>query len=65
MAKDDGSISKTLYPGEKYSFDFWRSNVKYPDRANLKLVFTDRLIYKILKEQSYTGNEYKEYLTSN
>lgn len=65
MAKDDGRISKTLYPGEKYSFDFWSSNVKYPDRANLKLVFPDRLIYKILKEQSYSGNEYNEYLKSS
>ena len=64
MAKDDGSITKELYPNEKYSFDFWSSNVKYPDSAKLRLVFPDKLIYKIIKEQPYSGNEYKEYLES-
>lgn len=62
MAEDNGSISKTLYPGEKYSFSFWSSNAKNPDKANLTLVFPDRLVYKIIKKQTYTGKEYDEYI---
>ena len=62
MAEDDGSISKTLYPGEKYNFSFWSSNAKNPSKANLRLVFPDRLVYKIIKEQRYTGKEYYEYI---
>ena len=62
MAEDNGSISKKLYPGEKYNFSFWSSNAKNPDKANLRLVFPDRLVYKIIKEQTYTGNEYDEYI---
>ena len=64
MAKDDGNISKKLYPGEKYNFTFWRSNAKNPDRANLRLVFPDWLVYKIIREKGYTGNEYQEYIQS-
>ena len=64
MAQDDGNISKKLYPNEKYNFTFWSSNAKYPSTANLRLVFPDRLIYKIIKEQSYTGNEFNEYVNS-
>lgn len=62
MAEDDGSISKTLYPGEKYNFSFWSSNAKNPSKANLRLVFPDRLVYKIIKEQRYTSKEYDEYI---
>lgn len=62
MAEDNGSISKTLYPGEKYNFTFWSSNAKHPDKANLKLVFPDKLIYKIIKGKTYTGNEYNKYM---
>lgn len=62
MAEDDGSISKTLYPGEKYNFSFWSSNAKNPSKANLRLIFPDRLVYKIIKEQRYTGKEYDEYI---
>lgn len=65
MAKDDGSISKKLYPGEKYSFDFWSSNAKYPDRANLKLIFPDKLVYTIIKEQAYTGKEFEEFMNTS
>lgn len=64
MAKDDGNISKKLYSGEKYNFTFWSSNAKNPDRANLRLVFPDRLVYKIIREKGYTGNEYQEYIQS-
>ena len=61
MAEDNGSISKTLYPGEKYNFTFWSSNAKYPHTANLRLEFSDNMILKIIKEQTYTGNEYLDY----
>lgn len=61
MAEDNGSISKTLYPGEKYNFTFWSSNAKYPHTANLRLEFSDNMILKIIKEQSYTGKEFSEY----
>lgn len=64
MANDDGSISKTLYPGEKYNFTFWSSNAKYPDKANLRLVFPDKLIYEIIMDKTVTGNEYKEFMES-
>lgn len=64
MANDDGSISKTLYPGEKYNFTFWSSNAKYPDKANLRLVFPDKLVYKIIMDKTYTGQEYMEYIDS-
>lgn len=62
MAEDNGSISKTLYPGEKYNFTFWSSNAKYPHTANLRLEFSDNMILKIIKEQNYTGKEFKDYL---
>jgi hypothetical protein len=62
MAEDDGSISKTLYPGEKYNFTFWSSNAKYPHTANLRLEFSDNMIIKIIKGQDYTGKEFSEYL---
>ncbi len=62
MAEDNGSISKTLYPGEIYNFTFWSSNAKYPDKASLKLVFPDKLVDKIIKRKGYTGKEYQDYL---
>jgi hypothetical protein len=62
MAEDDGSINKTLYPGEKYNFTFWSSNAKYPHTANLRLEFSDNMIIKIIKGQDYTGKEFSEYL---
>ena len=64
MADDDGSISKTLLPGEKYNFTFWSSNAKYPHTASLRLDFSDNMILKIIKEQTYTGKEYQEYMKS-
>ena len=57
MAEDNGSISKTLYPGEKYNFTFWSSNAKYPNTASLRLDFSDNMVLKIIKEQTYTGKE--------
>ena len=60
MAEDNGSISKTLYPGEKYNFTFWSSNAKYPHTANLRLEFSDNMVLKIIKEQTYTGNEFQD-----
>jgi hypothetical protein len=62
MAEDDGSINKTLYPGEKYNFTFWSSNAKYPHTANLRLEFSDNMIIKIIKGQNYTGKEFSEYM---
>ncbi len=62
MAEDDGSINKTLYPGEKYNFTFWSSNAKYPHTANLRLEFSDNMIIKIIKSHDYTGKEFSEYL---
>jgi hypothetical protein len=62
MAEDNGSISKTLYPGEKYNFTFWSSNAKYPNTASLRLDFSDNMVLKIIKEQTYTGKEFQEYL---
>ena len=56
------SISKTLLPGEKYNFTFWSSNAKYPYTASLRLDFSDNMILKIIKEQTYTGKEYQEYM---
>ena len=62
MAEDDGSISKTLYPGEKYNFTFWSSNAKYPNTASLRLQFSDNTIFEIMKSKHYTGKEYNEYV---
>ncbi len=62
MAEDDGRISKTLNPEEKYNFTFWSSNVKYPTTANLRLSFPDKLVYDLLKEKSYSGKEYQDYI---
>ena len=61
MEEDNGSISKTLYPGEKYNFTFWSSNAKYPHTANLRLEFSDNMVLKIITEQTYTGNEFQDY----
>ena len=62
MAEDDGSISKTLNPEEKYNFTFWSSNAKYPSRARLTLEFSDRVVYNLLMTKYYTGTEYQEYI---
>ena len=62
MAEDDGSISKTLNPEEKYNFTFWSSNAKYPSRARLTLEFSDRVVYDLIKSKYYTGTEYQEYI---
>ena len=61
MAEDEGRISKTLYPGEKYNFTFWRSNAKNPHTANLRLDFPENMIIKIIKGMNYTGKEFKGY----
>ena len=62
MSKDDGNISKELAPGEKYNFSFWSSHAKYPSKANLKLEFSDKLIYRLLENDRYLGNEYEEFI---
>jgi uncharacterized protein YcfL len=62
MAEDDGSIGKTLYPGEKYDFTFWSSNAKYPNAANIRLDFSDNMVFDLIKEQAYIGTEFQEYL---
>lgn len=65
MAQDDGSISKELYPGEKYSFTFWSSNAKYPETANLRLDFPDMVVLNILKSKEYKGDEYQKFIKKN
>ena len=65
MAQDDGSISKELYPGEKYSFTFWSSNAKYPEMANLRLDFPDMVVLNILKSKEYKGDEYQKFIKKN
>ncbi len=65
MAQDDGSISKELYPGEKYSFTFWSSNAKYPETANLRLDFPDKVVLNILKSKEYKGDEYQKFIKKN
>ena len=62
MAEDDGHISKTLAPGEKYNFSFWSSNAKDPSRARLELEFSDKLIYKLIKSKHYQGYEYDDFI---
>ena len=62
MAEDDGNISKTLAPGEKYNFSFWSSNAKNPSRAKLELEFSDKLIYKLVKGKHYYGYEYDDFI---
>ena len=62
MAEDDGSISKELAPGERYNFTFWSSHAKYPSKANLKLEFSDKLIYELMENDRYFGNEYEEFI---
>ena len=61
MAEDDGRVNKTLNPNEKYNFTFWSSNAKYPTTANLKLDFSDKTVYDLMKEKTYTGKEFEEF----
>ena len=62
MAEDDGSISKTLNPEEKYNFTFWSSNAKYPSRARLTFEFSDRVVYDLIKYKYNSGTEYQDYI---
>ena len=61
MAEDEGRVSKTLNPNEKYNFTFWSSNAKYPTKANLRLDFSDKTVYELMKEKLYTGKEFEEF----
>ena len=61
MAEDEGRVSKTLNPNEKYNFTFWSSNAKYPTKANLRLDFSDKTVYELMKEKPYTGKEFEEF----
>ena len=61
MAEDDGRVNKTLNPNETYNFSFWSSNAKYPTTANLKLDFSDKTVYDLMKEKTYTGKEFEEF----
>lgn len=65
MSEDDGRVSKTLNPNEKYNFTFWSSNAKYPSTANLRLDFSDKTVYELMKEKPYTGEEFEEYMKNN
>ena len=62
MAEDDGRVSKTLNPSEKYNFTFWSSNAKYPTTANLRLDFSDKTVLELMKEKTYTGKEFAEFI---
>jgi uncharacterized protein YcfL len=62
MTEDEGSINKSLQPGERYSFTFWSSNARYPETANLRLEFSDNEIVNIIKSQYYTGKEYSQFI---
>ena len=62
MAEDDGNISKSLAPGEKFNFTFWSSNAKNPSKARLELQFSDKLIYKLIKSKNYYGYEYDRFV---
>lgn len=62
MAEDEGRISKTLTPNEKYDFTFWSSNAKYPTTANLKLDFSDNTVLELIKNKPYTGKEFAEFI---
>lgn len=61
MAEDDGRVNKTLNPNEKYNFSFWSSNAKYPTTANLRLEFSNKTVYDLMKEKTYTGKEFEEF----
>lgn len=61
MTEDEGRVSKTLNPNEKYNFTFWSSNAKYPTKANLRLDFSDKTVYELMKEKLYTGKEFEEF----
>ena len=61
MTEDEGRVSKTLNPNEKYNFTFWSSNAKYPTKANLRLDFSDKTVYELMKEKPYTGKEFEEF----
>lgn len=65
MTEDEGSINKSLQPGERYSFTFWSSNARYPETANLRLEFSDNEIVNIIKSQYYTGKEYSQFINKN
>lgn len=62
MAEDDGRVSKTLNPSEKYNFTFWSSNAKNPTTANLRLDFSDKTVLELMKEKTYTGKEFAEFI---
>ena len=61
MTEDEGRVSKTLNPNEKYNFTFWSSNAKFPTKANLRLDFSDKTVYELMKEKLYTGKEFEEF----
>ena len=61
MAEDDGRVNKTLNPNETYNFSFWSSNAKYPTTANLRLDFSNKTVYDLMKEKTYTGKEFEEF----
>ena len=61
----DERVSKTLNPNEKYNFTFWSSNAKSPSTANLRLDFSDKTVYELMKEKPYTGKEFEEFVKNN
>ena len=37
-------------------------NVKYPTTANLRLDFSDKTVLELMKEKTYTGKEFAEFI---
>ena len=54
-----------IISNEKYNFTFWSSNAKSPSTANLKLDFSDKTVYELMKEKPYTGKEFEEFVKNN
>lgn len=65
MTSYDNEINKILSPGETYDFSFWSPNVRYPHKAYIRLDFPETTIENIIRNKSYSGNEYKNYIASH
>lgn len=38
------------------------TNAKYPTTANLRLDFSDKTVLELMKEKTYTGKEFAEFI---
>ena len=62
MAEADGRVSQTLNPIEKYNLKLWSLTAKSPTAANLRLDFSDKAVLELMKEKTYTGKEFDEFI---